>query len=279
MSGALALVAGAASLAASAVAVQRLWLRRSAARRLDADAESTTTPVEAAQLPPLLPAAVAAAAAFAAARLAFAVSLPVALAIGFDVGALAWVVAATRRRSRDLRAEQQLGDALRLMTGALRAGASPNDALERAASQVGAPIGPKLRDASGRLRLGESAGDVLGTLGRETHLDSLRLFSQALAVQWRAGGSLQHTLSTVGTFVRDRVELQRRIESQVAPTRSSVLVLTGATAAVAFLAWSNDPTNVGLFVSSAFGRVAIAACFVLQGLSFLWMWRLARVEP
>ena len=278
MSSAATLLAFALLLAAGAFAAHRLWLRSNAIRRLESEDDARRGPPTSEQVPAWVPAALAGALAFGIAGFGLGFSTGIALAAGFDLGALVYVGFAIRSAGRELRAEQQLGDALRLMTAALRAGASPNDALERAAAQVDAPIGPQLAGAAGRLRLGEDAGEVLGALGRESHLDSLRLFSQALAVQWRAGGSLQSTLTTVGKFVRDRVELQRRIESQVAPTRSSVLILAGATFAVGFLSWSNDPLNIERFVASSTGSVGIALCLALQGLSFLWMWRLGQFE-
>ena len=277
MNAALTVVAVALPLAAGTIAVHRLWLRANAVRRLEADDAAAATAARGRTVPAIVPATFAALAGMCVARLVFATSWSIAFAAGFDLGALIWVVFAVRAAGRARRSEQQLGEALRLMSAALRAGASPNDALERAASQVGAPMGPQLLEAAGRLRLGEDASEVLGALGRASTLDSLRLFSQALAVQWRAGGSLQRTLATVETFVRDRVELQRRIESQLAPARSSVLVLLGATAAVGFLAWSNDPMNVERFVASPFGQIGIAICLGLQGLSFVWMWRLSQV--
>ena len=271
------MLAFALPLAAGTFAGYRLWQRASAVRRLESAENAGAVSAGAQPVPVLLLAMAAGVVAFGAARLAMGVSMPISAAAAFDLSALVYVALAIRARGRELRSERQLGDALRLMTAGLRAGASPNDALERAAVQVGAPMGPRLVEVVGRLRLGEDAREVLGTLGRESPLDSVRLFSQALAVQWRAGGSLQRTLESVEKFVRDRVELQRRIESQVAPTRSSVLILAGATGAVAFLSWSNDPLNVERFIASAAGEIGIASCLGLQGLSFLWMWRLSRL--
>ena len=49
--------------------------------------------------------------------------------------------------------------------------------------------------------------------------------------------------------MQDRVDVQgQRISSQSAPTRSSTLVLFGATAAIAWLSWTHDPFNMGRFL-------------------------------
>ncbi len=277
MSGVLAALGAALALGAGVFGVRLLTARR-VARRLE-DEEAAAQPLDRSRsIPPLAPALVVAGIGTGVAHFAFGISIPIGAAIGFDVGALTYVAFAQRSRALELRAEGQLGDALASMTSAVRAGASPNEALQRAAAPLAAPIGPRLRDAAGRLRLGEPPGQVLGVLGRGSRSDSLRLFCQALAIQWRAGGSLEHTLGSVARYVRDRVEVQRRIESQAAPTRASVLVLAGATLAVAFLSWANDPINMERFVASSMGQLGVTGCFVLQGISFLWMWRIGQVQ-
>lgn len=212
------------------------------------------------------------------ASVALPLPLPIGIALGLDAGVLLWLALRVRSRRRELRIEEQLGRAIQSTRASMRSGSSPAESLRVAAEGVGAPFGPFLADAAGRLRLGEDVEHALAGLSRAAPLDAVRLFVFALAVQWRAGGSLERSLDSVGTYVRDRVELQRRIESQAAPARSSVLALVGATAAVAFLAWSNDPANVGRFLASPTGEALVAATLALQGASLLWMWRLARVR-
>ncbi len=212
------------------------------------------------------------------ASVAFPLPLPIGIALGLDAGVLVWLTLQVRARRQKLRIEEQLARAVLSARASLRSGRSPAESLRVAAEGVGAPFGPLLADAAGRLRLGEDAERALGGLTRAAPVDAVRLLVFALAVQWRSGGSLERSLDSVGTYVRDRVELQRRIESQAAPARSSVLALVGATVAVAFLAWSNDPANVGRFLASGTGEALVAAALVLQGVSLLWMWRLARVQ-
>ena len=280
---ALALALGLACVAAAAWLGLRAIARSRALDRLDVEAD------EAAALGAqpggsglgLLGAALIGGAVVAASGVAIAFSplpLLVAVVLGLDAGVLVWLFLQVRIRRRDLRIEEQVARAVMATRASLRSGRSPAESLRVAADGAGAPFGPLLADAAGRLRLGEDVEDALAGLTRAAPLASVRLLVFALSVQWRAGGSLERSLDTVGTYVRDRVELQRRIETQAAPARSSVLALFGATLAVAFLAWSNDPANVGRFVASGPGTALVATTLFLQGGSLLWMWRLARVR-
>lgn len=201
---------------------------------------------------------------------------PIACALGFDAGVLVWLWLAGRHARHLAKLEAQLAEALRLTAAALRAGLGRVDALHRAADQIELPLRPILLEAVGRLRLGEAPQAAFQRLSERVPLETFRLFSMIIATQWQAGGSLQGTLGSVGDFMQDRVEVQQRITSQSAPTRSSTLVLFGATAAIAWLSWTNDPFNMRRFFESDMGSGLVATTLALQGVALVWMDRLMR---
>lgn len=192
-------------------------------------------------------------------------------------GVLAHIISRLRADARALDVEETLAESIGLVASGLRAGSSPTEALERAASEAGGLLGKELERMVARLRLGEEPRSAIATLGEALPLDSVRLFALALSVQWAAGGSLERSLTIVARSVRDRAEVLRRIESQMAPTRASVGVLLIANGIVAALAWSNDPANVGRFLASETGAMLVSGSIWLQALALLWMWRLSKV--
>ena len=202
--------------------------------------------------------------------------MPITTALGFDLGVLAWLWLSSRRRRHLERMEAQLAEALRLSAAALRAGLGRIDALQRAAQQIDAPLQPILLEAVGRLRLGEAPRLAFERLSERVPLETFRLFAMIIATQWQAGGSLQGTLASVGDFMQDRVDVQGRISSQSAPTRSSTLVLFAATAAIAWLSWTHDPFNMGRFLRSDAGAALVGTTLALQGVALVWMDRLMR---
>ena len=198
--------------------------------------------------------------------------------IGLVIGSLAHVSFAALEKKKTLQLEEGLAEAIALASSALRSGASPVDALERASRAVQEPARSPLLDLSGALRLGEDVERALEALTERVPLESYRLFAIALAVQWRAGGSLERSLSVVARTVRDRVELERRIFSQAAPTRVSVFAFVIATLAIAYLMWQNDPANVEHFLSSSTGVQLVGTAIWLQAIGILWMSQLSRIR-
>lgn len=211
-------------------------------------------------------------------RLVFDLPLPIALALSLDGAILTGLVLATRDDRRDLRLEEQLAEALRLTSAGLRAGLGRVDALHRAAIQIEEPLRPLLLETVGQLRLGEEPRQAFERFAQRVPLETFRLFTMVIATQWEAGGSLQNTFASVGGFMQDRVEVARRITAQAAPTRSAILTLFAATAAIAWFSWSNDPANLERFLRSDWGAGLVATALALQGLSLVWMWRLTRVR-
>ena len=92
------------------------------------------------------------------AGLGWIVSLPLAFAgaLAGIAGLLAMQTDATWLAWRHDRIENQLADAIDLMVAAVKVGSSIQNALEYAAADAPAPLGPQLEDVVGRIRYGDN---------------------------------------------------------------------------------------------------------------------------
>ena len=223
---------------------------------------------------------IAAIAALAVAALLLAVTGRLSLAVGLASigGALAFIVDRTRIDRSMLALEEGLADALGLVTSALRVGASPLDAFQRATRETRGPLRSVLTDLTGRLAAGEPPAEVAARMRSAAPVESIRLLALCIAVQWNAGGQLSRSLSVVSRSVRDRADVLRRVETQAAPTRGSVLLLAAANLAIAAIVWTNDPAGITRFLDSGVGAALVTTTLLFQGLSLLWMWRISRIQ-
>ncbi len=229
-------------------------------------------------LPTVWPSACTAVLTFALCSIGAGWTTAISSGIGAVAGTLCFVMLASLAQSRALQLEEGLAEVVSLASSALRAGASPVDALERAARAVRGPASPILLDLSGRVRLGDDATTALEAMVERVPLESYRLFAVALSVQWRAGGSLERSLSVVGRAVRDRVELERRIQTQSAPTTASIFAFVAATAGIAYLMWQNDPVNMEYFLVSSMGSNLVGGAIWLQAIGTFWIWHMSQVR-
>lgn len=199
-------------------------------------------------------------------------------AFGALVGLLGTQIEGMRVAWLEGRIESQLADAIDLMTGAVSAGAGLQRALEIAAEEAERPLRQVLEDAVGRIRFGDDPIDVMEGVRYQVPLETYRLFSTALAVNWQVGGSLQATLANVERTIRDRIELNRRVWAMSMQVRVSVAGVLLVTYLIAALVWRNDPQRLAAFLQTQIGAVMTASAMVLQGVGLLWMSKMAQLK-
>ena len=167
--------------------------------------------------------------------------------------------------------ETQLADAIDIMVGALGAGAAVGPAIDSATVEIDAPLKPYLEEVSGRVRLGDEPVEVFRSLADRVPLETFLLFSSALAVHWEVGGRMAPTLATVGRTIRDRIEINRRIRSNIAQSQFSTLAIIGLVYFVALIVWRNGPEAMREFVTSPIGSWFVAGSIALQAFGIAWM--------
>jgi tight adherence protein B len=200
-----------------------------------------------------------------------------AVTLGLVVGFLGGMLDAMWLARQSARIEQQLADAMDLMVGGLRAGASVPAALESALRESSAPLRPQLEEILGRLRFGDAPLGVFRDLALRVPLENFRLFAATLAVHWEVGGSLAPTLAMVGRTIRDRIEIARRIYSMTTQSRVSIIAILAVTYFIALIMWRNDPPRMAGFLASPIGKSMVAGAVLLQGVGVVWTSRIGRV--
>jgi tight adherence protein B len=201
-----------------------------------------------------------------------------AVAVGFLFWVAGMLVLGSIMGSRVLRVEQQLAEAIDHMVTSLHAGIGIVDALGGAERDTRRPLKPYLSQFLLRLKLGEDPPQLCREMAEVLPLESFRLFFYALGVQWEGGGNLAPTLATTGRFIRDRVELGRRIRAQSTEARFSVLAILGLTYFLAALMYNMDPGRVKGFLGTSVGQGFAAFALFMQSLGAIWIARMSRVR-
>lgn len=198
------------------------------------------------------------------------------LALAMISGLLAWQVDGLIYAGRLLRLEQQLADAIDLMVAAVKSGSTLQGAIESAAAESKQPLRAQLEEILGRIRLGDVPSEVFLDFADRTSLETFRIYSLTLAVNWEVGGRLSQTLANVGRTIRDRIEMTRRINAVTLQSRLSIGSILVVTYFIAALMWRNDPQRMVGFVNSIIGQSLVCTAMVLQGVGIIWISRLSR---
>ena len=189
-----------------------------------------------------------------------------------------WTLVAALARSRATRFEQQLIDAIDLMSATLSAGGNITQSLRQAGAASEQPLRGEFAEANSRLALGMTIERALAQMVERYDGEGVRLFSQTLAAKVQAGGELSPVLRSLNETLRDRLRQQRQVRAQLAGARVTaiaVVVLPYLLAPV--LAWL-QPGWFSLLFGTSFGAAMLFIAVMLQIVGILWLLHIVERE-
>jgi tight adherence protein B len=133
------------------------------------------------------------------------------------------LVLCLKRNRRLLRFDQNLPEALELMSRSLRAGHSLSAAIEIVAEEGMEPLRSEFARVHQKQVLGLPYRDALLQLGRRVPSTDLQVVITAMLVQKETGGNLVEILERTAAVLRDRLRIQGEVRIHTAQGR-----LTGA---------------------------------------------------
>jgi tight adherence protein B len=214
------------------------------------------------------------------------------IAIGFALGgfALALLFGAAgvavfpvlARQARDKRlttCDQQMPQALEIVTLALRAGHPLPKALAIAAAEAPLPIADELQRAVDENELGRPIGDVLINMGqRLPESESVHTFVTAVLVLQQTGGNLIAVIDRIIENARARTQYRAKLRALTAEGRASAKMLALMPPVFAVLAAVVDPTYADTLFFTSGGNVVLAITAGLWLLGIVWTQRLVKAE-
>ena len=186
-----------------------------------------------------------------------------------------------RRRARRLerRMREHLAEAAALIATAMRSGRSLLQAIELSADELDPSLGATFRRLVDRTELGDAMDEAIDAWAAELGGPDARLVAGVLKLHRRTGGSLSTTMEDLAGTLRSRQSAAREIESLTAQARLSATIL--GLLPIGFFLFLSVVARGDLEAAyqSAAGVAAIGLGFALQGIAYLWIRGLLRVEP
>jgi tight adherence protein B len=186
------------------------------------------------------------------------------------------------RQARDKRLElsdQQMPQALEIVTLALRAGHPLPRALNIAATEAPQPIADELRRVCDEVDLGRPVGDALINMGlRLPNSESVHTFLTAVLVLQQTGGNLIAVIDRIVENARARAQYRAKLRALTAEGRASARMLAVMPVIFAVLAAMVDPTYTDTLFFTSGGQIVVLLSVGLWLLGILWTRRLVASE-
>ncbi len=167
--------------------------------------------------------------------------------------------------------EEQLPDALDMMTRALRAGYPFNEAMHYIAQEMQDPIAKEFGITFEEMNYGRDVREAFNFL--LIRVPSMNLISAvtAILIQRETGGNLAELLDKTSELLRKRFRFQRRVKTITAENRMSAWVLA-LLPFIVFLAISlSSPEYVKPLFITDMGHMILSGGLVLQVIGALWV--------
>ena len=199
-------------------------------------------------------------------------SEPLLFAVGWVVFASLYVQFKAKRRMKQF--TNQLGDAIAMMSNAIKSGFTFQQAMDIVAKEIKGPISEEFVRALNEIQLGVTIEEALEGICQRVKDDDFEMVAMSVVIQRQVGGNLSQILDTVGETIRDRIKLRGEIKSLTAEgvisgwTIALLPVIVGAFCNVA------NPDYFKGMLDTDIGKYLGIACLVSEiigGLVIRWI--------
>ncbi len=204
--------------------------------------------------------------------------LPVSVAAGALATLIPYMKIVTDRNKRMEKFEEQLPDALDVMTRAMRAGHPFVDAVKLVAEELEDPVAKEFELTYADINYGsDTRVALLNLLGRIPSINVLVLVTSVL-VQRDVGGNLTEILEKISSVIRSRFRFQRRVRTLSAEGRMSAWILALIPFAVFVMLQISAPDYLVMLTDDPLGHKLIAGAAVLMVVGLFWISRIIRIQ-
>jgi tight adherence protein B len=184
-------------------------------------------------------------------------------------------VMASRRQAKF---EEQLPSTLQLLSGALQAGHSLQQAVDTVVHEAGDPIAGEFQRVLTEARLGRPLEEAFESMAKRTNSIDFKWTVMAIRLQRQVGGNLAEVLSTVSQTIRDRYALKRQVKALSAEGRLSSLILSILPLLMFVALLIFNPVFLRPLFSTGIGLMMMAGAAVLMLFGVFWLKKITEIK-
>lgn len=185
------------------------------------------------------------------------------------------------RRLQQRRHQQfiaQLPEALLALASSLRAGANLSQAITLTGQRQPAPLGQEFALVQGRQRLGDDLNSALEALCNRFPSAELRLFKDALVISHQVGGDLAGTLETVSNTLRERAQIEEKVQALTAMGRLQGKVMCLLPLAIGGMLYLQQPDTMRRLFTDPMGWVVLGVISIMMTLAIFMIRRIVSID-
>lgn len=174
--------------------------------------------------------------------------------------------------------ELQLPDAMVMLSGSLRSGASMISALDGLIQESEPPLAQEFSLLLREIRLGVDIDKALDHMEQRIPLEDFRLFISAMRISREVGGNLADTLDKLATTLRSKLVMEGKIRSLTAQGRLQGIVMSMLPLALVAILMKLQPDSMGMLFTTKLGWSVVAIVVIMQVLGYITIRKITRID-
>jgi tight adherence protein B len=182
------------------------------------------------------------------------------------------------RKKRLRKFEEQLPDGLAMLSGAMRAGASLNIALENLVKEQPAPLSQEFELFMREQRIGTDFDISLQHMEKRLPLQDFAMISSALRINREIGGNLAEILESLADTLRKKHQMEGKIESLTAQGKLQGIVMTGLPVLLAFLLYFIERAAMEKLWTTPVGWAVLSIIVIMEFMGYIMIRKITSID-
>lgn len=176
------------------------------------------------------------------------------------------------------RFEEQLPDALLMVSGAMRAGASLTVAMESMVKEQKPPISQEFELMLREQRLGVDFDTALVNMEKRNPMQDFSLVVSGLRISREVGGNLAEILESLSATLREKATMEGKIRSLTAQGKMQGLIMSCLPLLIMVALNWIEPKAMGAMYTTLFGWATLAVILVMISVGYMIIRKITTID-
>lgn len=172
----------------------------------------------------------------------------------------------------------QMVDATTILANGIRAGLSVNQAMDRVAKNLKAPISQEFRLVLSQNQLGRPIEECLNELADRVPRPDIQMFVTAVNILKETGGNMAETFQTINYTIRERQKIEKKIEALTAQGVMQGIIISLVPILLLVIFYFADPNYVMPMFTTTLGWIFLLIIFSLIGVGAFFIKKIITIK-
>lgn len=182
------------------------------------------------------------------------------------------------KQKRVVRFNNQIGDALVIMSNSLRAGFSFLQSMEMVSKEMPSPIADEFSRTLREMNFGTPTEESMTNLAKRIDSDDLDLVVTAVLIQRQVGGNLSEVLDNISHTIRERIRIKGEIKTLTAQGRMSGMIIGFLPLGICAILFVINPSYMMTLFTNVVGLFIVGVGIISQMIGLFIIKKVVDIE-